>query len=390
MIAAPGRGPHPIGRSGAALVGAVAMMLLGLVPPERAWQAISGDTIALLLGMMILSVHLDDDGVYAGLTRWLAGRARSGRQLLVWISVASAGLSAFLVNDTVCLVFTPVVVQLCRASGLPMTPFLLALATNANIGSAATLVGNPQNMLVGTMSGIPFAEFASRSGLAAVVGVALNTALLLGIYGRRVAADLPAPSPTPTAPIRLRSAAVFSGVALAFFAGAHLGLTALAGAALVTLLARSDLGRALERVDWALLVFFAGLFILVEGLRATGLVSAAFAAVAPAFALDSASGVAAFVATLVAGSNVVSNVPMVVLAGPEVAAFGGDPTTAWLVVAFASTVAGNLTLVGSVANLIVAEGAREHHVLAFWEYTRFGALSTLVVLLVGVPLLFAF
>jgi Na+/H+ antiporter NhaD/arsenite permease-like protein len=337
--------------------------------------------------MMLLTAYLERAGAFERVATAALTVGRSGFGLLAALAVVAAALSAFLVNDTVCLFLTPVVVTTCRRASLPMGPFLIALATSANIGSAATLVGNPQNMIIGSHSGVAFARFALLATPAAAVGVAVNVALLWAYYGRSLPAALdvvaePAPARRDPRPV----AVVTIAVVIAFFLGFHLGFTALAGAAALMMWDREDPHVLFDRVDWPLLVFFTGLFVTVGGLAATGLVEKAAVAMLPWIGLDHPSGIAAFTALVVAGGNIVSNVPLVLLASPYMPRVGGGDS-AWVLLAFAATIAGNLTLVGSVANLIVAEGAREHYSLGFREYLRFGAVSTVLVLLAGVPVL---
>lgn len=395
LIAAPALRWLPIGRAGAALVGATVMVALGALSPEQSYRAISGDTIALLFGMMVISVYLERAGVFSRVADWALALALPPRSMLAGIAVISAGLSAFLVNDTVCVFMTPVVVRLCRRARLPLGPYLIALATSANLGSAATLVGNPQNMLVGSMSDLGFLHFFARVGPVVLVALAAHVALLLAYYGRAVGRAVDTPSATPPEPAATSASRhvgaqaaslVFVAVVALFFSGAHMGYSALAGAGALIVLDRRDAQHTIAAVNWPLLVFFAGLFIIVEGLRSTGLVGQAFDAVSSGFSLTTGAGITRFTVALTAGSNIVSNVPMVVLAGPELARLGGAEV-GWILMAYVTTVAGNLTLVGSVANLIVAEGARPHYRLGFREYLRFGVLSTLVSLAIGVPLL---
>ncbi len=385
----------PVGRPGGAFLGAVAMVAAGVLSPEASYAALDHDTLALLLGMMLLSVYLERAGVFE-----VAGQAalRLGRRPLpmllglVWVS---GGMSALLVNDTVCLFLTPWVVSLCRRTGWPMGPFLIGLATSANLGSAATLVGNPQNMLIGSMSGVSFGRFLAGAGLAAGAGLLVNCALLWAFYGRQLqaapaegagVAEEPEAEASPLVGWRRWwTLAALAGVVAAFFAGAHLGYAALCGAAAVMVVDGRDAQEALRRVDWSLLLFFAGLFVVVGGLESTGVVEVAWEALAPHIQLGEAGGLAWFVGAMVAGSNVVSNVPMVLLTGPHLAELG-EAELGWVLLGFVTTVAGNLTLVGSVANLIVAEGARARYALGFWEYARFGVVSTLLTLAVGVPL----
>jgi Na+/H+ antiporter NhaD/arsenite permease-like protein len=377
----------PIGRPAGALLGAFLMVATGALTPELSYAAIDGDTIVLLFAMMALVAYVER----AGFFEWAAGhairRARTPVGLLVDVSVLAGVASAFLVNDTVCVFLTPLVVITCQRANLPLGPYLIATATSANLGSAATLVGNPQNMIVGGASGLSFATFAALAAPVAALGLAVNTGLLLLYYRRELGtAPLHAHEPAAPDPRRLaRVAVVVVGVVVAFFAGGHLGFSALGGLIALILLEREDPQDVFARVDWTLLVFFAALFVVVAGLATTGLVDDAWRAAGPWLSHDTAPGLAALTALYVAGSNLVSNVPMVLLAAPGVAA--EDSAFAWVLLAFVTTVAGNLTLIGSVANIIVAEKARGAYELGFVEYLRFGAVSTLVVLAVCVPAL---
>jgi Na+/H+ antiporter NhaD/arsenite permease-like protein len=378
----------PIGRPAGALAGAVAMVAVGALTPEQSFAAIDYDTLALLLGMMLLSVYLERSGSFARLTAGLLRRFNRPMSLLMALSVGAAGLSAFLVNDTVCLFATPLVVRICVAARLPFSPFLLALASSANIGSAATLVGNPQNMIIGGMSGLGFLPFMTAALPAVAVALAINLGLLWALFRGR----LPATMPTVT----LASAAsdgrlgstmvVMTGVIAGLFAGLHPGYVALGGAVLLMLRDREEPNEVFLRVDWSLLLFFAALFVVVAGARSTGVIEALWAVSKGYVGLDVWSGLVGFAALVTAGSNLLSNVPFVLIMGEHAGELGAGALP-WVMLAFVSTIAGNLTLLGSVANIIVAEGARGHYQLGFWEYLRFGALSTALTLAGGVATL---
>ncbi|MBX3468737.1 MAG: anion transporter [Planctomycetes bacterium] len=382
----------PIGRPAGALLGAVLMVGARVITPEASFKAIDHDTIVLLLGMMLITAYMDQAAFFDWLVTKVLAVCATPWSLLVVVALLAGGLSAVLVNDTVCLFMTPVVVATCARARLPLGPYLIALATSANIGSAATLVGNPQNMIIGSLSRMPFGEFLLRCGPAALVGLLVNVALLRAYYGRSLPALMP---PLEAAPPRAgppgllrRVSVVLLLVVVAFFAGAHLGYAALAGAVALIVLERAEPREAFARVDWALLVFFCALFVVVHGLASTGLVEAVWTRAAPWLDLERAQGVSLFTGLVVVGSNLVSNVPLVLLAGPHLQALGGpSPALGWALLAFISTVAGNLTLIGSVANIIVAEGAKDHYTLGFVEYLRFGLVSTLVVLAAGVPVI---
>lgn len=377
----------PIGRPAGALLGAVLMVAVGALTPTEALAAIDLATLVLLFGTMALAAFLSRSGLFDQLLALTVRHSRGPRGLLLAVAIVPGLASAFLLNDAVCLFLTVPLVELCAARRLPFAPYLIALATSANIGSAATLVGNPQNMIVGSLGGLSFTGFAADVAPAALVGLAINAALLFAYYARHLPprfadVELVALAPPRRAALTL---AVTVGVVLGLLFGLHLGFTVLAGVMVLILAERREPTEVLARVDGSLLVFFACLFVVVEGLESTGLVDRAWTLAAPALSLESASGAATATVFLTLGSNLVSNVPMVLLVGPHLAALG-QPERAWALVAFVTTVAGNLTLVGSVANLIVAERARDRHDLGFFEYLRFGVVSTTLVLAAGVPL----
>jgi len=378
----------PIGRPAGALLGAVLMVAVGALSPEESFRAIDHNTIVLLFGMMILTAYLELSGFFVWMADRMIRAARTPWRLLVGISLSAALLSAFLVNDPVCLFMTPMVVAACRWANLPMGPYLIALATSSNIGSAATLVGNPQNMIIGSLSGMPFARFLAYSAAPAIAGLVLNVSLLRLYYGRSLPPrfDLPAGASAAVDRARLARVGFVAALVIAgFFAGLHLGYTALAGSVGLMVMERREPSDVLRRVDWTLLVFFVSLFIVMGAFERTGLVDGVWEWAAPRMGLSEPSGVAAFSGLMVAGSNLVSNVPMVLLVGPRVDSLGAG-AIAWVLLAFTTTIAGNLTLIGSVANIIVAEGAKREYTLGFFEYLRFGLVSTVLVLAAGVPI----
>lgn len=377
----------PIGRPAGVLLGAVLMVAVGALTPAQAYARVDHDTIVLLFGMMLVTAHLDRAGFFGWAGQGLLRACRgSPRRLMAGLALLSGLLSALLVNDTVCLFLTPVVVAACRRGGLPMGPFLLALATSSNLGSVATPVGNPQNMIIGHLSGLSFARFLLLAGPVTLLGLGLNLLLLWAWYGRH----LPATTPPLDEPLPVdRRRLVWVGVVClgalgGMFLGWHKGFTALGGGVLLLAVLRDDPQEVFARVDWSLLVFFCGLFVVVGALDQSGLAARVLDRAIPFMRLDGAPGAAAFGAGMTVGSNVVSNVPLVTLVGPHVDRFG-PPELTWTLLAFVTTAAGNLTLIGSVANVIVAERAQADYTLGFAEYLRFGLPSTLLVLAAGIP-----
>jgi Na+/H+ antiporter NhaD/arsenite permease-like protein len=376
----------PLNRPASALLGAVLMISTGVMTPERAYRAVNYDTLVLLLGMMLISAYL----YLARFFEWAADLvlkfSRTPQRLLLFLTLTSGFLSALLVNDTICLMLTPLVVAVIRRGKLPLLPFLIALATSANIGSAATLVGNPQNMIIGNLSRISFSEFARSLAPAAMIGLAINFAIV-NFGFRDVLREAPInrePHAVPTLDRGLFALVciVFVVMFVCFLAGLNLPWTALAGGALVMVLARRDTHQVLKLVDWHLLLFFAALFVVVEGLSESGLPDTIYHRLQPMFGAGATAQVWNLSWFSVAGSNIFSNVPFVLVAGKWIAHFA-DPALMWKVLALATTFAGNLTIVGSIANMIVVESAREHLEIGFWDYARFGIPITILTTITG-------
>jgi len=380
----------PLNRPAAALLGAVLMIATGVMTPERAYRAINYDTLVLLLGMMLISAYLDLAHFFEWAAELVLNFSRTPVHLLLYVTLTSGILSALLVNDTICLMLTPLVVAVIRRGKLPLLPYLVALATSANIGSVATLVGNPQNMIIGHFSHISFPEFSRSLLPAAAVGLAINFFILRFGFRKilRVTAidraDYPAPKLESGlfALVCVVLVSIFGG----FLAGLNLAWTAMAGAALVMVLARRDTHGVLKLVDWHLLLFFAALFIVVDGLSDTGLPAAIYSRLQPIFGSSAPAQAWNLTWFSVVGSNVFSNVPFVLVAGNWIARFA-EPALMWKVLALSTTFGGNLTIVGSVANMIVVESARDHIQVGFWDYARFGIPITILTTAAGVTVL---
>lgn len=376
-----------IDRTGAAIIGAGLVVVTGVLPLPQAVAAVDVPTLVLLFGMMIVAAYLDLSGFFGLVTAWAIGRARSPLGLLVAV-IASAGvLSAFFVNDVVCLVLTPLVIQIVGSLGLRPVPYLIALATASNLGSVATITGNPQNMIVGSLSGIPYGAFLAALGPVAVIGLGLDVLIIAWVYRRELARPL-AERPRPPRvkvhrAVLAKSLIVTGGMLGAFFAGYPVAPAALGAAAALLITRRVRPTRVYGEIDFGLLVLFCGLFIVIGAVEATGLARDAFG-LARRLALDRPLVLSTAALLL---SNLVSNVPAVLLFKSVIPTFAA-PRAAWLVLAMAATLAGNLTLVGSVANLIVAECARGEGVtLGFGEYLRVGAPLTVASLAAGLGVL---
>ena len=380
----------PLNRPAAALLGAVLMVATGVVTPERAYRAVNYDTIVLLLAMMLISAYL----YLAHFFEWAADVvlrfSHTPGRLLLYLTLTSGILSALLVNDTICLMLTPLVIAVIRRGKLPLLPYLIALATSANIGSVATLVGNPQNMIIGHFSHIPFSQFSRTLAPAALIGLVINFIILRFGFRRALQAATIEREihivPKLDRGLFAIVCIVFLSIFACFVAGLNLAWTALSGAVLVMVLARRDTHEVLKLIDWHLLVFFAALFVVVDGLSDTGLPDAIYRHLQPVFGSSVTAQTWNLTWFSAVGSNIFSNVPFVLVAGKWIARFA-EPELMWKVLALATTFAGNLTIVGSVANMIVVESAREHIEVSFWDYARFGIPITILTTAAGVIVL---
>ncbi len=380
-----------IDRAGIALVGAAAILGFRVLSFEEAAAAVDLPTIVLLLGMMIVAGYLRISGFFSVLSRYIAARELSPRALLGATIAASGILSAFLVNDVVCVALTPLVLELCRGRKLHPTPYLIGLATASNIGSTATITGNPQNIIIGGLSKIPYAVFAARLAPIALIGLVIEFVLLSIVYAKHLKPGesneitglapqlMPRSSVRIHQPLLLKCFCVTSGMIVFFFSGGSIAVIALAAAAIL-LLDRVRVEKVYRLVDWPLLVMFVGLFVVVHAFEVH---------VIHGFKLqDSAmlrnSPVVMLSVVSVVLSNIVSNVPAVLLFKPLIEAIPQNQT-AWLALAMSSTLAGNLTMLGSIANLIVVESARRARVdLGFGEFLKIGVPLTLATTVVGV------
>ncbi len=370
-------------RAGIAFLGGAAMIALGPLSLEEAFSAIDFDTIALLLGMMIVVAHLKVSGAFRALGSFAIDHARAPFVLLTTVTVLTGVLSAFLVNDAICLVMAPIVLQVVRALDRNPLPYLVAVATASNCGSVATITGNPQNMVIGGLSKIPYPAFTAALAPVAAFGLIAVIVIVRLVYAREFAfksALAPHLDRGLVHPGQILKASVTCvGLAVAFFAGVAPAKAAILGGAFLLLTRQIKPARIYSELDGPLLILFAGMFVVVAGAE-KALLTPDRIAMAKTLGLDSVWRLSLFTAAL---SNVVSNVPAVLALRPFVPTFG-DPERAWLVVAMSSTLAGNFTLLGSVANLIVAEQARAHGTpISFWAYFKAGAPLTIVTLAAG-------
>jgi Na+/H+ antiporter NhaD/arsenite permease-like protein len=373
-----------VDRTGIAIIGAAAMVVTGVIPWDQAVAAVDAHTLVLLFGMMIVSAYLRLSGFFKLVTVWAVRQARGPLGLLVAVIGAAGVLSALFVNDVVCLVLAPLILDVTRQLRLPPVPYLIALATAANVGSVATLTGNPQNMLVGSFSGIAYRSFLLHEAPVALIGLGCVALVVWLVYRRQLAAAAFDPARLDTHfpvhySLMIKTVVVVLVMLAGFLAGVPIALVAVGGAAYTLLNRRVKPAKVYREINWELLVLFTGLFVLIGGMEASGL-TRELLRWAGAASLHRPAVLTAVSAAL---SNLVSNVPAVLLFKSVIPSFG-EPARGWLVLAMASTLAGNLTILGSVANLIVVEAARAARVeISFVEYCRVGVPLTLLTLAIG-------
>ncbi|KAM3245353.1 hypothetical protein ACQJBY_056592 [Aegilops geniculata] len=488
----------PIGRTAGSLLGAMLMVLLNVITADEAYAAVDLPILGLLFGTMVVSVYLERADMFRHLGRALSWRSQGGKDLLLRTCAVSALASALFTNDTCCVVLTEFILKIARQNNLPPKPFLLALASSANIGSAATPIGNPQNLVIAVQSGISFGDFVFGILPATLVGVVVNAAILLCLYWRELSDDKcvdvsshhdalpaevveeedvtshrfsPATMSHPRRPDgsvlpgceahcscdpvkpgsvngdvakaapdgvgihqrrgsaarvtakeedeyccfnsteekaaamdeewkdRLWKTCVYAitlGMLVALLLGLNMSWSAITAALALIVLDFKDARPCLEKVSYPLLLFFCGMFITVDGFNKTGIPSTFWEFMEPYARIDTPTGVVILALVILLLSNVASNVPTVLLLGARVAASAvaispAAETNAWLILAWVSTVAGNLSLLGSAANLIVCEQARRSqqfgYTLSFFSHLQFGFPATLIVTGIGLLLI---
>lgn len=491
----------PFGRAVSAMTLSAMFVAASVLTPDEAYKAINLPTLALLTGCMIVSAHMEKQGIYDLLSKALTSKG-TPLGFLIRVCFVTGLTAALLTNDTVCIILTPLVLRACMVRKLHPAPYLLAVATSSNIGSACSPIGNPQNMIIALLGSVYFSNFLASILVAAVVGTAINCAWIAFVYRAQVigkvgnggekvvehyeptvaqlaalgllnvdgadatVADVAAKAGSEGAPAagkgdvenndaapqrqqaadptsalsppathaesetaslspvikvsddtEVRVAAspaappssatsqwqpiskwrrytilfLLAVLPLCLILGDRwIGLSwiAVLAASILCIVDGGPPEPVLSRVDGNLLLFFSGLFVCVAGFNATGVPQSAWDALSSAVSMQTGSGLLLFTVIVLIGSNTVSNVPLTLMLAPSITAMS-DAKLAWILLAWTSTVAGNLTLLGSVANLIVAERCKDVYPLTFTEYLRVGLPSTLVMCVLGVPLVWA-
>ena len=371
-----------VDRAGAAIIGSVVLIGSGVLSFDEASRSVDYRTIVILFSMMVVVANLKLSGFFELLGSQMVRRVASRKQLLAAVIVISGITSAIAINDIVCLLFTPVVLLVCERTRCNPVPHLLGVAMASNIGSAATLLGNPQNILVGGLSGLSFQSYFIAAAPVAVLGLICTYAALSCFY-RQEMADSWNVTGMVTGSIHPylmgKSLLVLFLIVAAYIAGVELALASAAGAALLLVTRRVNPNKVYTSIDFNLLVVFTGLFVVVAGVEKSRLMEQ----ILKCLSFEGFESIGWFALLTMLVSNVVSNVPAVLLLKFFIPA--EQPDLWWKALALFSTLAGNLTITGSIANLIVVEIAKKQRVeISAKEYFFVGFPLTLCITGLGV------
>lgn len=372
-------------RTGIALLGAIAMVATGVLSMTTALQAIDAPTLLLLYALMVVSAQFRVGGFYTWIVLRLSRLIQREKTFLLIVMLVTAGLSAILVNDVICLAFTPVLAVSLLRAGLNPVPFLIGMAVASNIGSAATIIGNPQNMLIGQMGRLHFGGFLQWCGLPSVASLFAAYGIVVWVYRRtfriRTTGNVSALADWPTFDRHQSIKGIIATLVMIglFFTSLPRELTALSVAGYLLCSRQMRTRDMLEQVDWHLITLFCGLFIVIGGFQITGLPTAWVVGL-QRLGIDLHNlYLLSFIA--VALSNIVSNVPAVMLL---ITFLNPAQPQEWYTLALASTYAGNLITIGSIANLIMIEQAQRFGItISFREHARIGVPVTLLSLLIA-------
>lgn len=368
-----------IDRAGAAIIGASLMILTGSISELDAFMAIDYKTIIILFGMMIVVANLRLSGFFNIVMGFIIKKIKNPKTFLKWLIFLSGILSAFFVNDTVCLMFTPFLLSLCENLKLNPKPFLIALCMSSNIGSVATLTGNPQNIIIGSAGRLSYSSFFLKMLPVSFLGFVILYAILLYFYGRDLTQEISVETffkVRYNRALTIKTLVVTSFVILFFMIGLPMELVALGAGCFLLVTRRIKPEKVYALIDFRLLVFFIGLFIIIKSLEFSYLSKNILESVG-SLSISNLWFLTVFSSVL---SNIVSNVPAVLI----IKSFLNNGSEIhWLILAMSSTLAGNLTILGSIANIIVIEGASNRVKITFWEYSKIGFFVTFLSVFLG-------
>jgi Na+/H+ antiporter NhaD/arsenite permease-like protein len=370
-----------IDRAGVAIIGATLVIATGVLTFNQAAQAIDLRTIVLLFSMMIVTANLKLAGFFQMVGNTLLKIGKNKKRLLLIVIFISGLLSAFFINDIVCLLFTPIVILICKRTGLNPIPYVISVATASNIGSAGTLIGNPQNILIGSLSKMPFLAYCSIAFPLAVFGLLLNYFFIILLFRQDLQGELPTCQPLDGvyhSYLIGKSLLTMVVIAIGFLAGIDTVVIASLGAGYLLITRRLKPNKVYASIDFNLLVIFSGLFVIIGGVEHSGLMNWLI----KTLHFVNFKQFSVFSILTIILSNIFSNVPAVLLLKFFIPV--GASKLWWAGMAVFSTFAGNLTLTGSIANLIVVEIAKHEGVkISFYDYLKVGFPLTILLIMIS-------
>jgi Na+/H+ antiporter NhaD/arsenite permease-like protein len=376
-------------RTGAALVGAMLLIAFGTIAPAAAWQAIDYNALGLLSGLMIISAAFSVSGFYDWAARAVGAAEVGPRALLAIVIAVSAGLSALLTNDVVVVAMTPIFCQICLARRLNPVPFLLAFCFAANVGSSATLIGSPQNMIAAETLHLSFLGFMKLAALPSLLGLPIIWGVLVFFYKGRWQLAAPGAAAAPQAPPQpldvgetVKASVVTAAVIVGFVATdwPHM-LIALLGASILLVSRRVASEKLIRLVDGDLLVMLIGLFIVNAAVAATGLPQELIGWLRTVgFDLHDPRSMLVIMSVV---SNIVGNNPAVMLAAPFLTG-AAQPEALGAAIALGTGFSSNAVIFGSLAGIIVAEQGKKNGItIGFAEFAKAGVPTSLLCLLLA-------
>ncbi len=372
----------------AALIGAILMLILGIVSVTDAVNSLNFDVLLLLLGMMMLVSALDACGFFGCVAHILIKRCSSGTSLLATVMLLSAFLSALVLNDAVVLLLTPVVIRCCKSMHADPIPYLVGVFISANIGSVATVIGNPQNAYIATTAGIDFVTFSVKLLPMTVISLVIAFTILWVAFRKKLSIEkTELLSENVIDKLRLIILLILTSAMIILFTLSHsinisLATIAIIGGCIAILIVSTKglktIKGCVKRIDWGVLLFFIGLFVVMAGVVSSGLLDYIVSLI-PGLSPGNPSVLGITVLSTII-SNLISNVPAVLLIRELIPI--GD-TTLWLTLAASSTLAGNMTLIGAAANVIVCEESEKEGIkLDFWKFLKVGVPISILTLVV--------
>jgi Na+/H+ antiporter NhaD/arsenite permease-like protein len=371
-----------LNRVGIALLGAIAMMIFGNLTTNQVIAWVNWPTVCLLFGFFVISAQLRLSGFYDVVAAGIAARLGHPARFLFILMAATGGLSAFLNHDIVCFVFTPIVTTALLRQRLNPVPFLVALAIASNIGAAATLIGNAQDMLIGQTAHLDFGRYLLWSAMPVMFAMACGYGIIWWLSKDRLRLAEPVPNATIAEPYpfnrrhTIKGLIVLTAVIGLFFSSVPTEIIALAAAGIHLASPKFRTEDLLALVEWPILILFIGLFVVTGAFVSTGFGDQAVQWLAQAgFHLNRPTSLALTTTVL---TNLINNSPTVMLLLKVVNPL--TPTSAYIL-AWANSFGGSLLVIGSVANLIVVQQARDLGVkISFWDFARLGLPVTLAAL----------